>query len=265
MQDAWLESPFQGLVTSIFSNRRQLSQHTVEEGYHILRGILAQNSAPESLWNTNPDRAASHYRETPLFDLVHQICRCGYIEHPLVDKFFTLAEETGARWDLIGWNRMRWNIHEKGRMTSFHDVIDSLGNAGAEFRSPAVISLLSRAVETGADWVIDDPNPPGRRRCTANVEELLLLHRRCFLRLARLLREERATAKPISADDEDQELVWVVKALVWLSPEKRKPFASQVLAFLPRVPPVLGYDTNNGCGPRNRGTGLAKVTEGEGG
>ena len=48
----------------------------------------------------------------------------------------------------------------KGRLTKFHSLVDELG--AGRVQHPDAVSILSQALEFGADFAVDDPEPPGR-------------------------------------------------------------------------------------------------------
>lgn len=49
----------------------------------------------------------------------------------------------------------------KGKLTNFHSLVDLLGHAGC-LEHPDTVTILSRALEFGADFAVDDHRPPGR-------------------------------------------------------------------------------------------------------
>ena len=115
----------------------------------------------------------------------------GHVGQPIAREYIRHAENTGARWDSIHWNYGPWRICGKGRMTFFHSLIDELGHKRA-LQLPDAVDLVALALENGADYAIDDPDPPLEDRVVADVPELVWAQRRDTIRLLVLLALGRA-------------------------------------------------------------------------
>ena len=138
---------------------------------------------------------------------------------------------------------MKWKIWQIGRVSTFHSLVQDLAVAGA-LDHPDGVDIVARALENGADYRIDDPEPPGPKRLVVDIPELVWSWRRETVRLLALLASGRAV--PCQSGDLVASLValaqFVQGAAHASALQVRHPIVKSILGFLPRVPPVLGYE-----------------------
>lgn len=233
--DGWNQSAFLELISCAVTSRRCRGKRSREENFQVVKGILEREKDPARLWNVTEDRGAQDQAcESTFYEMLLTLSEEGLVGQPLARAYIFLAESYGARWDGIAWNYSPpWEVYQKGRLTNFHRLVDRLGPL---CHHPDGLSILSGAVEAGADFAIDDPNLPGRKRYVANLPRLLWAPRRQLLRRLALLRAQRAEADGVEA--------WLAR-LARSAGERWQvghPIVRLVFSFLPRVPAVLGYD-----------------------
>ena len=138
---------------------------------------------------------------------------------------------------------MNWKIFQIGRASTFHLLVQDLAVAGT-LDHPDGVDIVARALENGADYRIDDPEPPGPKRILVDIPELVWSSRRETVRLLALLASGRAV--PCESGDLVASLVtlaqFVQGAAHASALQVRHPIVKSILGFLPRVPPVLGYE-----------------------
>ena len=137
---------------------------------------------------------------------------------------------------------MKWKIWQIGRVSTFHSLVQDLAVAGA-LDHPDGVDIVARALENGADYRIDDPEPPGPKRLPVDIPELVWSWRRETVRLLALLVSGRAVPKSGDLVASLVALAQFVQGAAHASTlQVRHPIVESILGFLPRVPPVLGYE-----------------------
>ena len=110
--------------------------------------------------------------------------------------------------------------------------------------------MVARALENGADYRMDDPKPPGPKRIVVDIPGLVWGCRRETVRLLALLASGRAFPCEPNREGPEGDLVASLVALAQFvqavrhasALQVRHPIVKSILGFLPRIPPVLGYE-----------------------
>ncbi|CAK9009524.1 unnamed protein product [Durusdinium trenchii] len=246
IRDGWNQTSFLELLECALQHRRRelCGKRSIEDNLKVVRGILECQQDSHNLWNGSEVREKGDACETTFYYMLRALAEAGLVGLSIARQYISTAEEFGAKWDAIAWNYSPpWGIYEKGKLTNFHSLVDLLGHAGC-LEHPDTVTILSRALEFGADFAVDDHRPPGRRRIVAHIPNLLWTCRRQMLVLIALLSHDRAITGP---DDVGAALNWLALLVKRqhgpaISLKVGHPVVRLVFSFLPRVPPVLGYD-----------------------
>ncbi|CAE7250552.1 unnamed protein product, partial [Symbiodinium sp. KB8] len=143
-----------------------------------------------------------------------------------------------------------WAVSQVGCLSTFHSFVQDLAQAGA-LRHPEGVNMVARALENGADYRMDDPKPPGPKRIVVDIPGLVWGCRRETVRLLALLASGRAfPCGPPDREGPERDLVASLVALAQFvqaaqhasALQVRHPIVKSILGFLPRIPPVLGYE-----------------------
>eukprot|EP00434_Breviolum_minutum_P011846 symbB.v1.2.010451.t1/scaffold669.1/size295035/2 len=245
--DGWNQSAFLELLECAMGGRRSVGQRSKEEMFQVVKGVVENHQDPGNLWNSKQDRTIGEASESTFYDMLRGLGRQGLVGVPLGRQYIALAEATGAKWENVAWNyHPPWTVHQKGRLTNLHSLVDDLRDASF---TPDGISILHNALTVGgADFAVDDPNPPGPRRFVVNIPKLLWAARRQTLLLVALLCNDRASLDGAVPDGAAHAVVWLAQLAKRQQCEEEPlkvghPVLRLVMSFLQKVPLVLGYDS----------------------
>ncbi|CAE7249804.1 unnamed protein product [Symbiodinium natans] len=245
LRDGWNNSGLEELLLLLLTPEppKMLS---VEACLGYLWGIIDEEPNPSRLWNGS-DATRTQPDDSTFFKLLEGIAK--QWPRPPAPDLLCFAQRTGARWEDVAWNEPPFSgLRGVGKLTPFHRVVQALGNAGA-FSDPGATDLIARALEAGADWEVDDPQLPGPMRFRVNIPKLMWRHRHETVQMLALLTFRRARLREVDGDIKAQETAFCLAALARLVAATqpvtfsvRHPLVVLVVSFLPRVPPVIGYD-----------------------
>ncbi|CAE7883280.1 FCPB [Symbiodinium sp. KB8] len=240
--DGWNFTPFEEITRlPLMSNPRRKTTIPPEVALAYARKVLQNHPQPGLLWNGSKDRTEDGDEESlgAFRSLLRSLAQEKRIGQPISHEFLKMAEETGARNYTPPW----------GGLTTFHSFVQDLAQAGA-LRHPEGVDMVARALENGADYRMGDPQPPGKKRIVVDIPGLVWGCRRETVRLLALLASGRAF--PCEPDREGSEgnLVASLVALAQFVQAAQHtsalqvwhPIVKSILGFLPRIPPVLGYE-----------------------
>ncbi|CAE7889103.1 unnamed protein product [Symbiodinium necroappetens] len=255
--DGWSLTPFEEIPRlALRRDPKHKTPMSPEAALAYARKVLQGHPQPGLLWNgtrktrTEEDPFESQGALLPLLRTLAEQKRVG---EAISRKWLKMADETGAKWDAIHWkccrkqqvfnlNLMKWKIWQIGRVSTFHSLVQDLAVAGA-LDHPDGVDIVARALENGADYRIDDPEPPGPKRLPVDIPELVWSWRRETVRLLALLASGRAVPKSGDLVASLVALAQFVQGAAHASAlQVRHPIVESILGFLPRVPPVLGYE-----------------------